>query len=118
MKKFLTLMIIAATTFAVTTNAEARPRYHGHTYVSGRTSCGCPVYSQRYVARYDRCGTPVFSVRRLPQAHRCRTAVRPRVHYRYSTPRTVYRSQRSHYQPYYGKSRGHGRGYSSRGYCR
>lgn len=83
MKKFLTLMILGAAALVATPNAEARP-VGRTTYVSGHTSCGCPVYTQRYIAYYDHCGYPVFKYRRLPVSHRCRAVrpVRPPIRYR------------------------------------
>ncbi|MEM1084015.1 MAG: hypothetical protein AAGI48_07805 [Verrucomicrobiota bacterium] len=117
MKTFLTLLIAVAATFATAGTADAGPRYHGHTYVSGRTSCGCPVYSQRFVAYYDRCGTPVYSVRRLPAVHRCRGKARARVYYNH-VPRRTYSQSRTYYRNGYGRthSRGYRHGYQSR--CR
>lgn len=106
MKKFLTLMIIAAATIAAVPRAEARPRYSGNKYVSGRTSCGCPVYTQRHISYHDHCGHPVYQYRRLPVIHRCRPPVRYRSTYRYPTRNRVYRSiprrgYRSSYAPVY-----------------
>lgn len=71
MKKLLTLIAVVAATFSSMPQAEAHGRDRGYTYVSGRTSCGCPVYVRRYVAFYDRWGNPVVRVRRLPVRHRC-----------------------------------------------
>lgn len=77
MKKILTLITIAAATFIAAPQAKADHAHGTSTYVSGRTSCGCQVYTQRYVAYYDRCGNPVFSYRTLPVSHHCRPAPLP-----------------------------------------
>ena len=102
MKKLLTLLIVAAAAFVAAPKAEARPPHAGHTYVSGRSSCGCVVYSQRFIAYYDHCGRPVYSVRALPVTHRCRHAVQYR---------------RAQYRPHYSypsRSRGYDGGHSGR----
>ena len=122
MKKFLTLIIIAAATFAAAPKADARPHHPGHTYVSGRTSCGCPVYSQRFIAYYDHCGHPVYSVRTLPVTHRCRRVVHHQPQYcppPHASQRRVWHHSRgasynSSYRPGYYSSGG----YSSNGRCR
>ena len=103
MKKFLTLLIVSAAAFIAAPKAEARPPHPGHTYVSGRTSCGCVVYSQKFIAYYDHCGRPVYSVRALPVTHRCR----PPVHYHQSRCQPQYRTQYVQPQPgYYRNNRG------------
>ena len=83
----LTLVLPLLITTGLAPRAEAGRCYGGSsTYISGRTHCGCPIYSQRYVAYYTRCGQPVFQVRVLPVNHQCRSR---------------------HYQPY---RHGHGHG--------
>ncbi|MFC7337415.1 hypothetical protein ACFQY0_09535 [Haloferula chungangensis] len=97
MKKFLTLIVAAAAACIAVPNAEARPKHAGHTYVSGRSACGCVVYSQRFISYYDHCGHPVYSVRALPVNHRCR----PTVHH------PKYRTKHVHPKPgYYRNERG------------
>ncbi|MGB6223498.1 hypothetical protein [Haloferula sp.] len=114
MKKFLTLIIIAAAAFVATPNAEARPYHAGHTYVSGRSSCGCPVYSQRFIAYYDQCGRPIYSVRRLPITHRCR----PKAYYHPQPRRVSHGVHYSNNRGVYFNSHPSSRYYSSRSKCR
>jgi len=76
MKHIIALLAAAFAAFAPVQTAEAQS-CGTRIYVSGRTSCGCPIYSERYVAYYDRCGHPVYHVRQVQVNHRCRPAVRP-----------------------------------------
>ena len=80
--KLLTPFLAALITLCVLTpqNVEARGRCHksGYTYVSGHTSCGCPVYTKRVVKYYDCRGYPVYAYYRQPVSHRCRTHYAPR----------------------------------------
>jgi len=71
MKKLLMLLTVLAAGVIAAPSVEARP-YHNHgtqTYVSGYTSCGCPIYKQRYIVRYDHCGNPIYAYRVLPVSH-------------------------------------------------
>ena len=117
MKKLLTFMIIAATAFIAVPKAEARPGSH-HSYVSGRTSCGCPIYTQRYIAYYDGCGHPVYRTRSLPVSHRCRTTVHRQAYPHHRSTRSSVRYHHSRGASY---NRSYRPGYyssSSRGRCR
>lgn len=76
MKNLFALLTVIGAGFVAAPDADARPRCNTtHTYVSHRSSCGCPVYAQRYVAGYDRCGYPVYRTRILPVSHRCRPVI-------------------------------------------
>ena len=76
MKTLLTLLAVLGAQFIAAPEAEARPCQQTHRYVTSRTSCGCPIYTQRYISYYDRCGHPVYRYRTEPVVHRCRPAHR------------------------------------------
>ncbi|MCU0796460.1 MAG: hypothetical protein MUF31_11045 [Akkermansiaceae bacterium] len=76
MKNIIALLAAAFAAFASVNTAEAQS-CGNRIYVTGRTSCGCPIYAERYVAYYDRCGNPVYQVRYVPVNHRCRPAAPP-----------------------------------------
>ena len=74
MKKLLTLLSVFATLFALAPmQAEARGHCNTGTtvYVSGRTSCGCPIYTKKVFRYYDCHGYPVYAYYRLPVKHTC-----------------------------------------------
>ncbi|MFC5050789.1 hypothetical protein ACFPK9_09195 [Rubritalea spongiae] len=84
-KKITPIAALVAAMFAVAPQqAEARGKghHHSHTYASGRTSCGCAIYTKRVVKGHDRHGRPVYAYYRQPVKHHCNS-----VHYR-SVPRT------------------------------
>ncbi len=84
MKNLFALLTVIGAGFVAAPDAEARPYCNsGHTYVSHRTSCGCPVYKQSYIAYYDHCGNPVWRTRVLPVNHQCRHNVHYRHHGRH-----------------------------------
>lgn len=61
----------AFTWIAAAPSAEARPhRGHHRTtiVVTGHTSWGAPIRSERYFVRYDHCGRVIWGYRRLPVA--------------------------------------------------
>ena len=66
-----TIVLPLLLTAGLAPRANAQCHGGGSTYISGRTWCGCPIYSQRYVAYYNHCGQPVYRVRALPVRHRC-----------------------------------------------
>jgi len=66
-----TIVIPLLLTAGLAERADAQCHSGGSTYVSGRASCGCPVYTQRYVAYYNNCGQPVYRYRTLPVRHSC-----------------------------------------------
>lgn len=81
MKNLFALLTVIGAGFVGAPDAEARTYCNsGHTYVSHRTSCGCPVYKQRYIAYYDRCGYPVYRTRSVPFRHTCRQHTYHRYH--------------------------------------
>lgn len=85
MKTILTLLTILGAQFIAAPEAEARPQQSCHRYVTSRTSCGCPIYTQRYISHYDRCGHPVYRYRTERIVHRCRPVHRhPQPVYRQS----------------------------------
>lgn len=73
MKKILTYLSILTAAFLFTPNsAEARPHSHGSTtYVSGYSSCGCPMYTKKVFVRHGQCGTPIYSYFRLASKCNC-----------------------------------------------
>jgi len=108
MKTILTLLTILGAQFMAAPEAEARPQNSCHRYVTSRTSCGCPIYTQRYVAYYDRCGHPVYRYRTEPVVHRCKPAyVHPSRGYR--QPYYSGSSRRAVVTPRCGTSSSHGR---------
>ncbi|BCX47690.1 hypothetical protein HAHE_15980 [Haloferula helveola] len=95
MKHLLTLLTVIGAGFVAAPDAEARPHQHNScstTYVSGHTSCGCPIYTQRYVAYYDRFGRAIYRYQTLPVNHHCRHRVvrQPQCH----TPQPRYQNSR------------------------
>ncbi|MFK7909237.1 MAG: hypothetical protein AB8F34_01405 [Akkermansiaceae bacterium] len=70
-----TLATIAISLIALPEKAEARSCSSGnsYTYVSGHTSCGCPVYTRRVVSGYDCYNRPTYRYYRVPVTHRCRS---------------------------------------------
>ncbi|MEO7099519.1 MAG: hypothetical protein ABI162_09180 [Luteolibacter sp.] len=89
----ISLTIAAFTLIAAAPKAEA----HSHAnriYISGYTSCGAPIYTERYFIGYDHCGNPIWGHRTIRPAYRER-------------PRYV-----THCPPpvYYGPGRCHGGG--------
>jgi hypothetical protein len=70
MKKALGLIAFAVAALSgLSATAEA-----GHssssTYVSGYTSCGTPIYTQRILVGYDRYQRPIYQYRTLPPRSR------------------------------------------------
>ena len=114
MKKILTYLSVLSTAFLFTPNtAEAQHCSSGTTtYISGYTSCGSPIYTQKIFLRYDCYGRPVYTYRSLPVVYR-----QPVVHYSH---RSSYRPE-PHYDTHrgYNSYRGHGShgGYSSHNSC-
>jgi len=120
MKKLLIYITTIASLLVLTPNvAEARhsiPRTV--TYVSGHTSCGCPIYTRKVFRYYDYYGHPVYAYYRVPVVHHCRSQYNNgyyyhRHGYRHHTPRyypgychTGYRSY-SHYRRIPRRSRVH-----------
>ncbi len=72
MKKILTYLSILTAAFLFTPNtAEARTHSHGSTtYVSGHSSCGCPIYTKKVFVRHDCYNRPVYHY--YKQAFNCR----------------------------------------------
>ena len=91
MKKLLTyLSILAAAVLFTPNTAEARTYSHASiTYVSGHTSCGCPLYTKKVFVNHDRYGRPVYRYYSVPSSCKCRSK-----HYR---PTSRYTSHRGHY---------------------
>ncbi|MGJ8655359.1 MAG: hypothetical protein ACSHX6_02825 [Akkermansiaceae bacterium] len=84
MKKLLTyLSILTAAVLFTPNTAEARPHSHGTTtYVSGHSSCGCPIYTKKVFVNHDRYGRPVYRYYSVPSNCNCRVkAYRPSSHY-------------------------------------
>lgn len=106
MKKILTYLSVLSTAFLFTPNtAEAQHCSSGTTtYISGYTSCGSPMYTQRILVSYDCYGRPIYTYRSLPVVYR-----QPVVHYSH---RNSYQPVR-HYTPQYSS---HG-GYNSYNSC-
>ena len=106
MKRLLAAIVAVAGFAAVPNTAQAEFRIHvGYTnhYVSGRASCGCPIYTKRICRGYDRCGRPIFSHYRQP--FRCGCS-RSRSHYYHQRSYNGCNSYRPHgYHSYHRGSR-------------
>jgi len=76
MKKVVTLFAVLAALFAyVPQSVEARSstsRISVSTYVSGYSSCGCPIYTKRVLSHYNRYGRPVYNYYHQAVNHRCK----------------------------------------------
>ena len=75
MKKLLLSLVAAVSAvFLLPQSAEARgcSSDRGYTYVSGRTNCGCPIYTKRVLRYYDCHGQAVYAYHRQPVTHGCR----------------------------------------------
>lgn len=71
MKTIATVVAVLALVAVAAPEAEAREHgrdaYHGSSvYISGRASCGTPIYTERYVIHVDRRGHAVWGSRVLP----------------------------------------------------
>lgn len=121
MKKFLATAITALVSLvAMPNNADAGLHVsvgHSHTYVSGRASCGCPIYTKRVFRGYDSCRRPIYSYYRQPFRCGCKSRCSSRRHYNhgYYHHNPYYRS--SHYRGRSYHNHYYRRGYSSRGRC-
>ena len=107
MKK-LVATIAAAVTGLIAFPDKAEAGVHvSFTYQSGRSSCGCPIYTKRYVAGYDCHHRPVYRYVHVPVTHRCGPPVIVHPHHRGNI---YYKHSRKHCKPVYphGKARGHG----------
>ncbi|MBK1834500.1 hypothetical protein [Roseibacillus ishigakijimensis] len=88
MKKALAAVsafILALVALPNTAQAEIHIRIgSSKTYISGRTSCGCAIYTKRVVCGFDRFHRPVYSYHRQPVRCTCRSVRRaPIVHHRH-----------------------------------
>ncbi|MGJ8672803.1 hypothetical protein [Rubritalea sp.] len=97
LKKITPVLAAAAAMFAFTPQ-QVEARDHGHnqhsqTYASGRTNCGCAIYTKRVVKGYDCHGRPVYAHYSQPVKHSCKSS-----HYR-PAPRS-YSSCRTHTPSY------------------
>lgn len=93
------IAMIAGSASTAEAREYCRDSYRGSSiYVSGRASCGTPIYTERYVVHVDRYGHAVWSTRILPVS---------------------YHHSRGGYRSGYGRDRcderGYGRGYHGRG---
>ena len=119
------LIAIAATALvglvAFPESAEAGRSSVSYTYQSGRSSCGCPIYTKRYVRSYDCYRRPIYRYARVPVVHRC-SSHSGRHHSSHSGYYHRSSHGRSHVTPHYRHSSRHpvrptyNRGYSGRGY--
>ncbi|RYD35752.1 MAG: hypothetical protein EOP87_06790 [Verrucomicrobiaceae bacterium] len=105
MKTIATALAAIAMIAGSASRSEAREHYresyHGSSvYISGRASCGTPIYTERYVVHVDRYGHAVWGTRILP------------VSYHHS--RGGYGGHRADYGRNRGYDRGYGRGPSPR----
>ncbi|MFD2158747.1 hypothetical protein ACFSW8_07555 [Rubritalea tangerina] len=71
---FYPVFVFALAAFFAPQALEARScsSHSSYTYVSGYTSCGCPIYTKRVVRYYDCHGHPVYGYYRQPVTHRCK----------------------------------------------
>lgn len=77
MKTIATVIAAIALALGASSKAEAREyrgdSYRSSYYVSGRASCGTPIYTERFFIRVDRHGHPVWGYRQMPVSyHRSR----------------------------------------------
>ncbi|MDP0491678.1 MAG: hypothetical protein Q7Q71_11565 [Verrucomicrobiota bacterium JB023] len=89
-KIILTALAAFAGVVALPNKAEAGVRLHigaTTTYVSGHTSCGCPIHTKRVFRGYDRYHRPIYNYYRQPTNCRCHhhrrvthRVIHPRVH--------------------------------------
>lgn len=123
-----TLLAIAATALVGLVTPQTAEAGHsscntGYTYQSGRSSCGCPIYTKRVLYSYDCYRRPLYRYYSVPVVHRCShsrshsyTHYTPSRHYSHSYSRS-HRSHSSRSSYYRGSSRGYSRSSRSRG-CR
>ena len=77
----ISLTIAAFALIAAAPKAEARS-HANRIYISGYTSCGTPIYTERYFIGYDHCGNPIWGHRTIRPAYRERPRyVAPPVYY-------------------------------------
>jgi hypothetical protein len=76
MKILATAIASIAIFTGISTNAEAREycgdRHSPSVYISGRASCGTPIYTERYLIRIDHHGHPIWGYRFLPVSYHSR----------------------------------------------
>ena len=104
MKKLLATLAAVLVGFVATPNtAEANIHISigsSYSYVSGRASCGCPIYTKRVVRGFNRYHKPIYNYYRQPFRCSCHSSYRtPVVRHGYSG-RSIssrsYRSSRNH----------------------
>ena len=118
MKTLLAIAAVALTGLALPQKAEAGHSScnSSYTYQSGRTSCGCPIYTKRIFNGYDCYRRPIYRYISVPVVHRCRSN-------HYSSNRGCSSSSynrhynRGYSSSYYSYNRHYNRGYS-RSYSR
>ena len=73
MNKLLTILATTLLTLIATPNkAEAGVKIgSSYTYVSGRSHCGCPIYTKRVVSGFSSYRKPIYSYYRLPSRCNC-----------------------------------------------
>lgn len=104
MKRIITyLSILVATVLFTPNTAEARTSSYGNkTYVSGHTSCGCPIHTKKIFVNKDRFGRPVYKYLRVASTCKCK-----KTSYRYNnhhvTTRAPYTVARGNNNTYYHK---------------
>ena len=98
MKRLLAIIATALTgLFAAPDKAEAGHPPTCHTYRSGYSSCGCPIYTKRYFRGYDCYRRPVYCYVQVPVSHGSSCRSRSHHHgYSHGLSRTRY----SHYPNY------------------
>ena len=91
MNKLLTSLAALLFAIVATPNtADASVRLSigsGYTYISGRASCGCPIYTKRVVRGFDGYRRPIYNYYRQPFKCGCRS------HYRAPVVRHGYNSR-------------------------
>lgn len=117
MKTLLAIAAVALAGLAFPQTAEAGHSRcdSSYTYVSGRTSCGCPIYTKRIFSGYDCYHRPIYRYVSVPVVHRCNhRSSYHHGHGHYSHHRDYYRG---HSRSHYSQHRDYYRGGYSRG-CR
>lgn len=70
MKKALGIFAFAVASLSVFPATAQAGHSSSTTYVSGYTSCGTPIYTQRVLVGYDRYRRPIYQYRTLPPRYR------------------------------------------------
>ena len=119
-----TLLITLATVLlglvALPNTAEARSCSTGssHTYHSGRSSCGCSIYTRRVITGYDCYNRPSYRYYSVPVTHSCRShysSTYHRGHSNHYSHRSRHSNHRSRHTSHRSHHSSHGKSFTIRG---